>query len=73
MSGCGLEGKLIERPCKLDFVLKGEEAAISFFLRKKKTSLEMNVELSLLFCNGIFSIYIIGVRRHKESHINEAN
>jgi len=30
MSGCGLEGKLIERPWKLDFEFKGE-AAIFFF------------------------------------------
>jgi hypothetical protein len=39
MSGCGLEGKLFDRPCKLvDFVFKGEEAAI------------LNVELSSCEC-----------------------
>jgi hypothetical protein len=34
MSGCGFEGKLIERPWKLDFVFKGE-AAILFDLKEK--------------------------------------
>jgi hypothetical protein len=36
MSGCGLEGKLFDRACELvDFVFKGEEAAIFSFSRKE--------------------------------------
>jgi hypothetical protein len=44
MSGCGLEGKLIERPWKLvDFEFKREVAIlIGFLKRKRKRSL--NVE-----------------------------
>jgi hypothetical protein len=44
MSGCGLEGKLIERPWKLvDFVFKGE-AAILFDFLKRKRKRSLNVE-----------------------------
>ena len=35
MSGCGLDGKLIERPWKLDFEFKGE-AAIFFLVKEKE-------------------------------------
>jgi hypothetical protein len=37
MSGCGLEGKLIERPWKLvDFVFKGEAAILFFCSNEEK-------------------------------------